>query len=80
MTCSNDGLRLLDAYVAAGAPTDAEFRATGYTAAARDFPLSDDAFARKCALNGVSPDQAPATWRYAPNRYCWEAWEGLRDW
>lgn len=62
-----------------GTPTDEEFRKTGYTAAARNYPLGEEAFRRKCAFNGVDPSVAPTTWRYAPNRYFWEYWLGKRS-
>lgn len=48
-------------------PSEAAFRAAGFTAAAAHFPLSLEAYERRCVFNGVRPDQAPFAWRYAPN-------------
>lgn len=50
-------------------PTDIQFRAAGYTAAAREYPLSETAFVWVCRYNGITPANCtnPA-WRYAPNR------------
>lgn len=56
-------------------PTEKEFRDTGYTANAANFPLSEGAFACLCAWNGIAPDRAPKTWRYSPNAFCRDAWE-----
>lgn len=50
--------------------TDAELRSAGFTAAARNFPMSDAALEWLCKFNGVSVAQAPAAWRYAPNAWC----------
>jgi hypothetical protein len=46
---------------------EAEFRQTGYTAAALNYPLSDAGFRSLCAYNGIQPEKAPRTWRYSPN-------------
>ena len=48
-------------------PTEAEFRATGWTKEAINYPISGGALAVRCERNGIHPDQAPRTWRYAPN-------------
>lgn len=48
-------------------PTDAEFRASGYTGAARNFPLSDAGARWIAEWNGVGFEIMPAAWRYAPN-------------
>lgn len=52
-------------------PTEAEFRAAGYTANAIKYPLSDGAVAYLCKFNGA-PDGwiPPRAWRYAPNAAC----------
>lgn len=52
-------------------PTEAEFRAAGFTAAAINYPLSDAAVAWLCKFNGA-PDGwvPPRAWRYAPNAWC----------
>ena len=57
------------------APTEAEFRQSGYTANAINFPLTAAAFAEKCRWNGVDPAIAPRAWRYAPNEWCRRYWE-----
>jgi hypothetical protein len=46
-----------------------EFRASGYTAAARQFPLSDAAKEWLARFNGVAVERMPAAWHYAPNEY-----------
>ena len=57
-------------------PTDAEFRAVGYTPAAAGYPLSDAAFKWLCEVwNGCTTDQAPRAWRYAPSRSARDAIE-----
>lgn len=48
-------------------PTDEDFRAAGFTAAARDYPLSHAATDWLAAYNGVPLERLPAAWRYAPN-------------
>lgn len=52
-----------------GKVLDEEFRAAGFTGAARNYPLNDEGFAWLCAFNGIAPEQAPRAWRYAPNAY-----------
>lgn len=59
--------------------SEKEFRDTGYTKNAINFPLSDAAFKRKCIFNGAVPEQAPRTWRYAPNAICQREWEQMTD-
>ena len=49
--------------------TEEKFRATGYTINALKYPLSDVGVASLCRFNGITPAQAPQTWRYAPNEY-----------
>jgi hypothetical protein len=49
--------------------TDEEFRKTGFTGDARKFPLSQKGFEWLCRFNGLKPEQAPRTWRFAPNQY-----------
>jgi len=56
-------------------PTEEQFRATGYTADAVNYPLSTPAYEAKCAFNGIDPLAAPNTWRYAPNAYMRDFWE-----
>lgn len=50
-------------------PTTEEFRATGYTAEAVNYPLSRRAFEWLCRFNGISHFDAPLTWQWAPNAY-----------
>lgn len=50
-------------------PTEEEFRASGWTKAAANFPLSEGAVKVRCAYNGITIEQAPRTWWYAPNAY-----------
>lgn len=52
-----------------GVPTETQFRAIGFTAAAAHFPLSNRAFLWRCNFNGIKPAAAPTSWRYAPNVY-----------
>ena len=54
-------------------PTEADFRAAGFTAAARAFPLSAGAQQWLADFNGVAVAAMPDAWRFAPN-----AW--MRDW
>ena len=54
-------------------PTDADFRAAGFTGAARAFPLSAVAQQWVANFNGVEVGAMPDAWRFAPN-----AW--MRDW
>ncbi len=56
-------------------PTEEEFRQTGYTANAINFPMSDAALYKLCEFNGISLEQAPKTWRYAPNEAVRQFWE-----
>lgn len=53
-----------------GDVTDAELRAAGFTATARNYPLSDSALALLASDNGIAAEQCPRAWRYAPNDYC----------
>jgi hypothetical protein len=49
-------------------PTEAEFRAAGFTADAVNYPLSDAAVAWLCQFNGAPNGWTPPrAWRYAPN-------------
>lgn len=48
-------------------PTEKEFRQAGFTAKAINYPLSERAFAWLCRYNGITPEQAPEAWKYAPN-------------
>ena len=54
-------------------PADADFRAAGFTGAARAFPLSAVAQQWVANFNGVEVGAMPGAWRFAPN-----AW--MRDW
>lgn len=49
--------------------TEQEFRDIGFTAEAINYPLSDRAFAWLCKFNGLTQEQAPRAFRYAPNAY-----------
>lgn len=49
--------------------SDEEFRAGGRTGEARNHPLSEAGFMWLCAFNGVPPENAPRTWRFASNAY-----------
>lgn len=57
------------------AVTDEQFRAAGYSADARKYPLTPLAMQAKCAFNGVTMDQAPDAWWYAPNPIMQQYWE-----
>jgi hypothetical protein len=52
--------------------TDEELRQAGFTAAARNYPRSEEGFRWICKFNGVPPEIAPRAWRYASNQYMWE--------
>ncbi|AXQ69852.1 hypothetical protein HOU03_gp416 [Caulobacter phage CcrSC] len=41
------------------------FRLTGFPAAAEQFPHTEAGYLWLCRFNGVDPDKAPWTWRYA---------------
>jgi len=49
-------------------PTDAEFRAAGWTPDAVNYPLSDEAYAYRLKYNGVTSSNNEA-WKYAPNAW-----------
>lgn len=50
-------------------PTEEDFRATGWTVDAVNYPISDAAFAYRCRFNNIDPALAPPTWHYAPNEW-----------
>lgn len=50
-------------------PTEAEFRAAGFTAIAANYPLSEAVCQWLADFNGVRVEQMPRAWRYAPNAY-----------
>lgn len=50
-------------------PTEEEFRATGWTKNAINFPISEAAVKVRCSYNGITIEQAPKTWWYAPNAW-----------
>lgn len=50
-------------------PTEAEFRAVGFTAAAADHPLSEAGCAIIAEHNGVRVEQLPRAFRYSSNAY-----------
>lgn len=60
-------------------PTDAEFRAAGFTAAARDYPRSEIALRLLCAFVGVDPAEAPPAWWFHPNAGSRDAWTRVAD-
>lgn len=49
--------------------TDDQFRAAGYTAKARGFPLSEAGARWVAAWNGIEFEKIPASWCYAPNGF-----------
>lgn len=51
------------------APTEADFRAAGFTADAVNFPLSERACRYVAKFNGVPEEKMPRAWQYAPNAY-----------
>lgn len=53
-------------------PTEAEFRAAGFTDAARAFPLSERAGRWLARFNGVPYERMPPAWHFAPNAYMLE--------
>ena len=58
-------------------PTPAEFRAVGFTAAAAQYPLSDNGIAIIADHNGVLPEQLPRAFCYSSNAYMHEWIEAL---
>ncbi len=48
-------------------PTDEEFRKAGFTAEAANYPLTTSAVRVLAEFNGVTPEQLPQTYHYAPN-------------
>ncbi len=59
--------------------TDDEFRATGFTGAARQYPRSLRGFRWICEFNGATTDNAPKTWRFASNKYMLDYVEAKAD-
>jgi hypothetical protein len=55
--------------------TDEELRAAGFTAAARNFPMSEKAVRLLSKQTGVPFEKMPAAWHYAPNTYVLEQME-----
>lgn len=56
-------------------PTDEDFRAVGYTGAARKRPIEEAmALVMFAAWNGVEPYQLPEAMRYFPNEATKQAW------
>lgn len=49
--------------------SDEQFRAAGYTASARNYPLSAAAARWVAEFNGIPFDKIPPAWCYAPNPY-----------
>lgn len=49
--------------------TDEEFRKAGFSGHARHHPRSERGFLWLCAWNGIKPDLAPPTWRFASNEW-----------
>lgn len=47
--------------------TDADFRAAGFTAEARKYPMTEAGARWIAAFNGVPFEKIPAAWCYAPN-------------
>lgn len=52
-------------------PTHEEFRATGFTSAAADYPMSPESLFWLIRFNGADPYKwkPPRAWWYAPNAY-----------
>jgi len=57
--------------------TDEEFRAIGYTWAARKYPLTKEAVQILCWANGLRLDQVTPAWWFAPNEACQVRCENL---
>ena len=57
--------------------TDEEFRAVGFTGAARNFPRDELALVMLAAFNGVRPDQLTPAMRYFPNEATKRAWTNV---
>lgn len=49
-------------------PTEAEFRSSGWSSDALNFPLSDQAYAYRLRYNGINASDNEA-WKYAPNAW-----------
>lgn len=47
--------------------TDQQLRDAGYTAAARNYPLSEEGAQWVARFNGIEISKMPAAWWYAPN-------------
>lgn len=60
-------------------PTIDEFRSTGYTHFASEYPLSCLAVAAKAEFCGLNVEDLPNTFKFAPNQYCHELWEWLGE-
>ena len=58
---------------------DEDFRAVGFTGAARNFPLNEAGKRAVASLNGTTVAKMPAAFCYAPNAYMrdWMEWLGL---
>lgn len=72
-TFSTDGIQMLLDLVKQTGPLD--FRAIGYTNAARQYPMDDPlAVVMFAAWVGVEPDKLPEAMRYNPNQWSADAW------
>ncbi len=58
---------------------DDNFRAVGFTGAARDFPRNDLALSMFAAWNNVGVDHLPPAMRYFPNEATKQAWARVAD-
>lgn len=56
--------------------TDEQFRAAGYTARARQFPLTERGARWVATFNGIGFENIPAAWCYAPNQVMADYVEG----
>lgn len=57
--------------------TPEQWRQTGYTPAARRYPLSDEAVRILAWMNRLPFDKVPVTWHFAPNEAVQQQMEAL---
>ena len=56
--------------------SEEQLRAVGFTAAAAEFPRTDEAMKKFCTWYGITPEVAPPGFWFYPNEYCRDKWEG----
>lgn len=59
--------------------TDQQLRNAGYTALARNYPFSEAAARWVARFNGISFEEMPTAWWYAPNMFMRNMIEGLGE-